>query len=101
MDIAGLMSNFEAHGDHWSPPMIIPFLGRFKGETGQRWHMLPIVWKIRSGIEAGTWASRLMESLLERNGRHGSVFVRMCYPDLFQPNVNIEDDYGIPRSCQR
>jgi hypothetical protein len=99
-------------------------LGRFKDETGERWHLLPIVWKTRSGIEAGTWASQLMESLLERNHRHGFVFsdrkgeqtkastleprffeqlhwVQMCYPDLFAPNVNIEDDYGIPRSCRR
>jgi hypothetical protein len=82
------------------------------------------MWKTRSGIEAGTWASRLLESLLERKCRQGFVFtdkkgkqtkaltleprffdqlhwVRMQYPDLFPPNVNIEDDYEIPRSCWR
>jgi hypothetical protein len=26
-------------------------------------------------------------------------WVQMRYPDLFAPNVNIEDDYGIARSC--
>jgi hypothetical protein len=25
----------------------------------------------------------------------------MRYPDLFPPNVNIEDNYGIPRSCRQ
>jgi hypothetical protein len=124
MDIAGFMTYFEAGRDHDNPHVMIPLLGRFKGETGERWHLLPIVWKTRSGIEAGTWASRMLESLLERKRRQGFVFadkkgkqtkastleprffdqlhwVRMRYPDLFPPNVNIEDDYGIPRSCRR
>jgi hypothetical protein len=74
MDIAGFLKYFEAGRDHLSPHVMIPLLGRFKGETGERWHLLPIVWKTRSGIEAGTWASRLVESLLERNRRHGFVF---------------------------
>jgi hypothetical protein len=123
MDITGFLKYFEAGRDHLSPHVMIPLLGRFKGETGERWHLLPIVWKRRSGIEAGTWASRLVESLLERNQRYGFVFadkkgkqrkasllgpcffeqlnwVRMRYPDLFAPNVNIENDYGIPRSCR-
>jgi hypothetical protein len=124
MDIAGFMTYYEAGRDHASPHVMIPLLGRFKGETGERWHLLPIAWKTRSGIEAGSWAGRLLTSLLERNRRHGFVFsdkkgkqtkastleprfyeqlhwVRMRYPDLFAPNVNIEDDYGIARSCRR
>jgi hypothetical protein len=123
MNIAGLLKYFEAGRDHLSPHVMIPLLGRFKGETGEQWHLLPIVWKTRSRIEAGTWASGLVELLLERNRRHGCVFadkkgkqtkastlkqrffeelhwVRMQYPDLFAPNVNIKDDYGIPRSCR-
>jgi hypothetical protein len=123
MNIAGLLKYFEAGRDHLSPHVMIPLLRRFKGKTGEQWHLLPIVWKTRSRIEAGTWASRLVELLLERNRRHGCVFadkkgkqtkastlkqrffeelhwVRMQYPDLFAPNVNIKDDYGIPRSCR-
>jgi hypothetical protein len=57
-----------------SPHVMIPLLGRFKGETGERWHLLPIVWKTRSGIEAGTWATQLLASLLEIYQRHGFVF---------------------------
>jgi hypothetical protein len=26
-------------------------------------------------------------------------WVKIRYPDLFPPNVNIEDNFGIPRSC--
>jgi hypothetical protein len=125
MDIAGFLTYFEAGRDHAvHPHVMVPLLGRFKGETGERWHLLPVVWKTRSGIEAGKWATRLRDSLLERNRVNGFVFstnrgkqmkassleprfyeqlhwVKIRYPDLFPPNVMIEDDYGIPRSCRR
>jgi hypothetical protein len=66
MDIAGYLTYFEAGQDHATLlHVMILLLGRFKGETGKWWHLLPIVWKTRSGIEMGTWATRLVESLLE------------------------------------
>jgi hypothetical protein len=122
IDIAGFMTFFEAGRDHASPHVMIPLLGRFKDEIGERWHLLPIAWKSRSGIKVGSWASCLLTLLLERNRRHGFVFadkkgkqtkastlepcfyeqlkwVRVRYPDLFAPNVNIEDDYGIAKLC--
>ena len=106
------------------PHIMVPLLGRFKGETRERWHLLPIVWKTWSGIEAGVWATRLKSSLVERVRLHGFVYsdkkgkqtkastleprfyeqlnwVRIRYPDMFPPNVNIEDDFGIPCSCRR
>jgi hypothetical protein len=125
MDISGFLTYFEAGRDHpVHPHVMVPLLGRFKGETGERWHLLPIVWRTRSGIEAGTWATRMKGSLEERRRLHGFVYsdkkgkqtkastleprfyeqlhwVRIRYPDLFPPNVNIEDDFGIPRSCRR
>jgi hypothetical protein len=122
MDIAGSMSYFEAGRDHASPHVMIRLLGRFKGKTGEQCHLLPIVWKSRSGIEAGSWASRILTLLLEKNRRHGFVFadkkgkqtkvsrlepwfyeqlnwVWMRYPNLFAPYVNIEDDCGIAKLC--
>jgi hypothetical protein len=125
MDIAGYLTYVEAGRDHEAHPHgMIPLLGRFKGEIGERWHLLLIVWKTRLGIEVGTWSTWLVESLLERNRRHGFVYadkkgkqtkastleprffellnwVKNRHPDLFPPNVNIEDDFGIPRSCRR
>jgi hypothetical protein len=69
-----------------------------------------------------TWATRMWDSLLERGWVHGFVFANkkgeqakfLTYepsffehlnhvlarlPDLFPPNVNVEDDYGV--SCSR
>jgi hypothetical protein len=124
-DIAGFMTYFDSgktHPEH--KHVMIPLQGRFKGETGERWHLLPIVWRTRSGIEVGRWAERMQESLLERGRVHGFIFannrgkqakaalfepaffeqlnyVRARYPDLFPPNVCIEDDFGISRSGRR
>jgi hypothetical protein len=76
------------------------------------------------GIKVGTWATQLVESLLEHNRRHGFFFLdkkgkqtkaSTFEPSFFEllkwvraslglvppPNVNIEDDFGIPRSCWR
>jgi hypothetical protein len=103
---------------------MITLQGRFKGETGERWHLLPIVWKTRSGIEAGTWAGRMRDSLIERGRLRGFVFtnkrgkqskaaayeprffeqlnhVRARYMELFPPNISVEDDFGIGRSGRR
>jgi hypothetical protein len=125
LDIAGFLTYFESaknHSEH--PHVMVPLQGRFKGETGERWHLLPIVWKTRSGLEAGTWATRMRESLLERGRVRGFVFanargkqakaaayeprffeqlnfVRARYPDLFPPGINVEDDFGISRSGRR
>jgi hypothetical protein len=75
LDVAGFLTYFEAGRDHRTlPHVMVTLLGRFKGETGERWHLLPIVWKTRSGIEVGVWATRLRESLLERNRLNGFVF---------------------------
>jgi hypothetical protein len=66
MDISGFLMYFDAGKDHAKHPYVmVPLLGRFKGETGERWHILPIVWRTRSGIKAGVWASRLKVLLLE------------------------------------
>ena len=46
MDIAGFLTYYDAGRNHDTHPhVMIPLLGRFKGETGERWHLLPIVWK--------------------------------------------------------
>jgi hypothetical protein len=124
-DIGGFLTYFEAGKNHETlPHVMIPLQGRFKGETGERWHLLPIVWKTRSGIEVGAWATRMKASLAERRRYHGFIFanakgkqakastleprffeqlnfVRGRHPSQFAPNVSIEDDYGIPRSCRR
>jgi hypothetical protein len=67
MDIAGFLTYYEAGRNHSKDKhVMIPLLGRFKGKTGERWYLLKMVWKTQSRIEAGTWATRLKDSLIER-----------------------------------
>jgi hypothetical protein len=74
-DIAGFLTYFDAGRDHVDyKHVMVPLIGRFKGETGERWHLLPMVWRTRSGIEIGVWATRLKESLLERKLLNGFVY---------------------------
>jgi hypothetical protein len=125
MDIAGFFTYFEGGRDHAEHPhVMIPLQGRFKGETGERWHLLPIVWRTRSGLEAGVWATRMRTSLLERGRFNDFVFansrgkqakaasyeprffeqlnyVRGRHQDMFPPGVNVEDDFGVSRSGRR
>jgi hypothetical protein len=75
LDIGGFFTYFESGKNHPEHPHVMVTLqGRFKGETGERWHLLPIVWKTRSGVEAGVWATRMRDSLQERGRHHGFAF---------------------------
>jgi hypothetical protein len=76
MDIPGFLTYFEAGRDHLAHPhLMIPLLGLFKGKTGERWHLLSIVWGTLLGIEAGTWATRMKTSLEEQR-----IFMGLCFP---------------------
>ena len=43
--------------------------GKFKGEIGEKWHMLPLVDIAESGIEVSKWVGRWLEVLVEKNRR--------------------------------
>ena len=38
--------------------IMVTLKGRFKGETGEKWHMLPLVDITESGIEVRKWVGR-------------------------------------------
>ena len=47
----------------------------FKGDTREKWHMLPLVDITESGIEVRKWVGRWLEVLVEQHGRfEGWVF---------------------------
>ena len=53
---------------------MIPLYGRFKGETGYRWHCLPISDRSRSGIPHILWLGRLMARRVNIQGRRNGWF---------------------------
>jgi hypothetical protein len=104
--------------------VIIPLLGRFKGETGDRYHLTPLAATTSSGIQVKLWVSRLVETkeahgqvrgLLFSNRRGGIVspgFIEAELMDRLQgikdsqvglipSDVDIFEDFGISRSFRR
>jgi hypothetical protein len=53
IDLAGLLKYLEiGRQDAEHPHVIVPLLGRIKGETGERYHMMVLAREMRSGIQA-------------------------------------------------
>jgi len=55
------------------PHSVVSLIGRFKGETGEQYHLLPMARVTKSGIEAGKWVDRLCHSLVRRSRLNGLV----------------------------
>jgi hypothetical protein len=56
----GLATYWQETANDSDPYIMITLRGRFKAETGDRWHCLPICNDNRSGIPYRTWVRRLM-----------------------------------------
>jgi hypothetical protein len=104
--------------------VVIPLLGRFKNEDGEKWHVMVSVNKSNSGIEIRKWIERLVRLLLlERKGM-GPAFctkagetldystmntwfireleqVQKAEPTLVDQTIDIADHYSIFRSLRK
>jgi len=104
--------------------IIIPLLGRFKGETGDRYHLTPLAATTSSGIQVKLWVSRLV-ALKELHGqirgplfstRRGGIVhpglieaeimdrlqgIKDSQAGLIPADVDIYEDFGISRSFRR
>ena len=104
--------------------VIIPLLGRFKGETGERYQLTPLAALTASGIELGFWV-KLLIAMNKRLGLyHGPVFclrngdpvsskhlqpiilselekVQANFTGIIPESVDVQEDYGISRSFRR
>ena len=107
------------------PHVVVPLMGRFKGETGELFHLMVMAFDTQSGIPCGTWVERLLQVteeqgrtgggyvFVEKNGRPSKcgdfegefikrlVEVRDSRPDLFEVGINIGEAYGVSRSLRR
>jgi len=107
------------------PHVVVPLLGRFKGETGERSHLLLLVNTTSSGIQIRKWIGRVV-ALLKIEGLEG-VGPAMCNsdgspmssfevdryfkdqlevvqkkrPDLIESHINVHEDFGIFRSIRK
>jgi hypothetical protein len=113
---------------HQPPYVVIPMMGRFKGETGERNVLRVLVSKTKSGIDVGLWTSRLIK-ILESEDRHhittpGPAFcdekgvvlpygvvngwlhdevlrVQQSHSDLVPNDLEVSETYNLFRSLRR
>jgi len=124
-DISGLLKYLDVGaGDETFPHVVVPLIGRLKGELGERYHMLIMARVTRSGIQAEKWMDRLCLSLVRRDMWNGFVFqgkkgqqrkigsydsqfverlerVQETMGCLFEPGIDVADAYGLRRSLRR
>jgi hypothetical protein len=126
VDLGGLIKYLESGRNHTTCPHLIValLLGRLKGETGERYHMMVMARESRCGIVRGIWADRVVE-VNQRNCRtKGYKFtkgqarqahimdfkdefvnrlegLRVIRPGLFDPRIDIAAAYSLFRSLRR
>ena len=125
VDLTGLIQyNKKLKSAGKTQYVIIPFLGRFKGETGEKYHLTPLAAITKTVIKVQFWVQLLMSihHLLHRNigptfcDRMGiklsSKDIWQCVskylmkiqdarPDLIGTDVNVQEEYDISRSFRR
>ena len=103
---------------------MVPLLGRFKGETGERYHLTPLAVVTKSGIQVKFWVKLLMAMHVNMGRDRGCAFcnkigdcmaskemqhiilyylqkVKDERPDLIPDEVYVYEAYGISRSFRR
>ena len=126
MEVTDLIRNVDrGKEDPDIPHVVIPLLGRFKGETGERSHLLLLVNKSNSGLPIRLWVERVVALLkLENHVEAGPVMcnkdgsqlsshevdeffkeqverVQSQCPYLIESKVNVQEDFGIFRSMRK
>jgi hypothetical protein len=125
IDLGGLIKYLEAGSGHLEcPHVIVAVLGRLKGETGERYHMMVMARESRSGIVGGIWADQAVEVNQSIDHDKGWVFtkgrarqakianfedefinrlegLRTVRPGLFEPRIDILAAYSLFRSLRR
>jgi len=104
--------------------VIEPLLGRFKGETGERYHLTPLAAVTSSGIQVKLWLKRIVEIKEKRFCTHGPLFgdgkgailkakvkemglmdrlqsIKDTQPGIIPSDVNVYEDFGISQSFRR
>lgn len=104
--------------------MIVPLLGRFKGETGEKYHPTPLAAETLSGLRVRDWINHLVE-IREVEGRYcGPAFcdkdgsmarskqyelpimdrlagIQEHLTNLIPGDLDVFEDFGISRSFHR
>ena len=125
MDLQGLIAHIaDGRHDLNSPHVVLPLLGRFKNETGERLHLMLSVNETKSGFKVRMWVERLVRILVNEGKRDGPAMcdadgylidsgminrefreqlaiVQTNRPDLIKVSLDVFELYNIRRSLRR
>lgn len=118
--------NLGVNMDKSKEHIVVPLMGRFKGELGERNLMLVFARTSRSGLSIGRWISQLSDILLQEK-KHIGMGPALCHedgtpydstelnaelesmlleiqsdsPELIDPKVDVRSKFSINRSFRR
>lgn len=126
MSLGGVRRHLERGMNHATHPHVtVALLGRFKTEVSQKYHLMPIVMKTKSGLEPGVWMKRMVDWYEEAGIVRGWVFrnfktgeparardyeveilseleyIQKMSPEIVNESVNVFEDFGVSRSFRR
>jgi len=124
-DMEGLIHSLDRGRDDGDDCIFIPLLGRFKGETGEKYHLTPLANVTASGLKIRKALELFVEEKLKWNETRGPAFkirsfgrkslprayeeiildhialVQLENPNLIPAEVDVNTEYGISRSFRR
>ena len=123
-DLFGTHRHFEAGARDDLSHVTIALLGRFKGETGLNYHLLPMPARTASGLTPRLWVDRLLRLYTAASITHGPLFrnsqgdrartstfedvvieklitIQQQHPHLIPDSVDLTDEFGMSRSFRR
>jgi len=127
MDLKGAKELFETgttHPDEFLRHVVIPLTGRFKNETGEMYHIIPVVLETASGLKPGIWMARMLDWFGKQGVSDGWVFrdhegrqiratdydyefcrrlaeIQTTRKDLVRTEIDVFDVFSLRRSLRR
>lgn len=124
MDLCGTLKHWDQSITSVPPHIVVAILGRFKGEIGESYHLLPIVTNTSSGINNELWIGRLLNEYRSRGIMSGPLLrtkdglkiratefeatffgwleqVQTFRPDLIPPLEDVSEEYWVHCSFRR
>jgi hypothetical protein len=123
-DLHGLRKGMEDTKRLGRDHVVIPLLGRFKGEQNSRYHLSPLASVTSSGLQVREWVERLIEVRWQEGRVRGPAFcnkagevassyayytgfverllvLQAARPELIPSDVDISEQFGLSRSFRR
>lgn len=125
MSLSGTRLHFRQARDHPTMPhVVVALLGRFKTEIGEKYHLMPLVIRTKTGLEPFKWVERMLVWYDQIGETRGWVFrnkkgeqarasdyefdilnelvnIQLEFPDVVGKNVNVFEEFGVNRSFRR